>query len=111
MSELQNRVSLIKENLQRVSYRNERTIITRVVVVLLLCLGWDVDIPLVVREEYPAIPDQARMAKVPVDATKKKVIKSMRTLMKVKPFQSLNSFFCSYIKTQMNIDIMETVTG
>jgi hypothetical protein len=57
--------------------------------ILLRCLGWDVDNPLVVREEYPAIPDQARMAKVPVDVTKQKVIKSMRTLMRVKLFESL----------------------
>jgi len=89
MPELQNRVSLIKENLRRGSYQNGRTIITRIVRVLLRCLGWDVDNPLVVREEYPAISNQARMAKVPVDVTKRKVVKSMRTLMRVKLFESL----------------------
>ena len=58
MSELENRINQIKENLRKSAYPNERTITTRIVMVLLRCLGWDVDNPLIVQEEYPAIPDQ-----------------------------------------------------
>ncbi len=59
MSELENRINQIKENLRKSIYPNERTITTRIVMVLLRCLGWDVDNPLMVQEEYSAIPDQA----------------------------------------------------
>jgi hypothetical protein len=58
MSEPKDIISQIKENLRKGAYPNERTITTRIVMVFLRCLGWDVDNPLVVREEYPAIPDQ-----------------------------------------------------
>ncbi len=58
MSELKDIISQIKENLRKGAYPNERTITTRIVMVFLRCLGWDVDNPLVVREEYPAIPNQ-----------------------------------------------------
>lgn len=58
MSELKDTIFKIKENLKNNAYPNERTITTRVIMVLLRCLGWDVDNPLIVREEYSAIPDQ-----------------------------------------------------
>ena len=58
MSGLENKVSQIRENLSKGAYPNERTITTRIVMVLLRCLGWDVDNPHIVQEEYPAIPDQ-----------------------------------------------------
>lgn len=58
MSELENKISQIKDNLRKNAFPNERTITTRIVMVLLRCLGWDVDNPNIVQEEYPAIPDQ-----------------------------------------------------
>ena len=59
MSELMAKITQIKEHLKMGDYPNERTITTRVVMPILYCLEWNVDDPLVVQEEYRAIPDQA----------------------------------------------------
>ena len=55
MSELENKIFQIKENLKKCVYPNERSIITRVVMVLLGCLGWNVDNPLLVQEDYSLV--------------------------------------------------------
>jgi hypothetical protein len=58
MEELKVTIHRIKQNLEERSYPNERSITTRVVMPVLRSIGWDVDDPKMVHEEYSVIPGQ-----------------------------------------------------